>query len=75
MVYDANKHHVCYESDTNTCFSFLCNHALNFSNIAIICVNSAMHFPIICQSGKKTRTQKLMVTVTDNNGRFFVRVQ
>ena len=71
MVYNANKLHVCYESDTNTCFSFLCNHALNFSNIAIICVNFAMHFPI--QSGKKTRTQKPMVTITDNNGRFFVR--
>ena len=75
MVYNANKHRVCYGNDTNTCFSFLCNHALNVSNIVIICVNSAMYFPIICQSGKKTRTQKPMVTITDNNGRFFVTVQ
>ena len=72
MVYDANKHHVCYESDTSSCFWFLCNHALNFGNIAIIYMNGAMHFPIICQSGKKTGTQKLMVTITDYNGRFFV---
>ena len=35
-------------------------------------MNGAMHFPIICQSGKKTGTQKLMVTITDYNGRFFV---
>ena len=59
MVYDANKHHVCYESDTNTCFSFLCNHALNFSNIAIIYMNGAMHFSIICQSDKKSRLKNL----------------
>ena len=59
MVYDANKHHVCYESVTNTCFSFLCNHALNFSNIAIIYMNGAMHFPIICQSGKESRLKNL----------------
>ena len=75
MVYDANKHHVCYESDTSSCFSFLCNHAINFSNIAIIYMNGAMHFPIICQSGKKTQTQKLVVTITDYNDRFFVRVR
>ena len=74
MVYDANKHHVCYESYTNTCFSFLCNHALNFSNIAIIYMNGAMHFPIICQSGKK-KARTLMVTITDYNCRFFVRAQ
>ena len=59
MVYDANKHHVCYESVTNTCFSFLCNHALNFSNIAIIYMNGAMHFLIICQSGKESRLKNL----------------
>ena len=35
-------------------------------------MNGAIHFPIICQSGKKTGTQKLMVTITDYNGRFFV---
>ena len=59
MVCDANKHHVSNESVTNTCFSFLCNHALNFSNMAIIYMNGAMHFPVICQSGKKNRLKNL----------------
>ena len=53
-----NKHPVYYESAANTCFSFSCNHALNFSNIAIIYMNGAMHFPIICQSGKKSTRSK-----------------
>ena len=53
-----NKHPVYYESATNTYFSFSCNHALNFSNIAIIYMNGAMHFPIICQSGKKSTGSK-----------------
>ena len=48
-----NKNPIYYESVTNTYFSFWCNYALNFSNVAIIYMNSAMHFPIICRSGKK----------------------
>ena len=43
---------------TNTSFSFLCNHALNFSNIAIIYMYGSMHFPTICQSGKGSTDSK-----------------
>ena len=53
-----NKQPVYYESATNTYFSVWCNHALNFSSIAIIYMNGAMHSPIICQSGKKSTGSK-----------------
>ena len=55
-------------------FYFDVTYALIFSNVAIIYMNGAMHFPIICQSGKK-KARTLMVTITDYNCRFFVRAQ
>ena len=53
-----NKHPVYYESVTNTYFSFRFSYAINFSNITIIYMNGAMHFPIICHSSKKSTDSK-----------------
>ena len=70
-----NKHLVYYESVTNTYFSFLFKHALNFSNIPIIYMNGAVHFPIICQSGKKSMNSKTYGNYTGYDSRFIVRVR